>query len=335
MKKQMSKKSSRSKIIIGLLIVLALGIGGFLKINRDQMVQARSKKIPEIVKKLDPSLKLNDVANLKETSGIYSFDLKLEVQGKEQKFTSYMTKDGKLFFTGGIIVADLDKKPNAQGQPIEPKTVTCQDVKKADTANLTAFIVSDCPYGLQMQRLMKVATGESQDIGTYFSVKYIGSIENGKITSMHGDSEAQENLRQICIREEQRNLYWPYVSCYMKEQGKSSDCLTQTQVNQTQLTSCMNDAQKGLAYAQKDFDAAKALNIGGSPTLVINDMTVSEFDFGGRNVDALKQIICCGSNTKPGFCDKTLTKEDVAIAFSATDKGEVAGSASANCATTQ
>ncbi|KKT57309.1 MAG: hypothetical protein UW52_C0069G0011 [Candidatus Gottesmanbacteria bacterium GW2011_GWA1_44_24b] len=242
-----------------------------------------------------------------------------------------MSKDGKYFFTGGIKVSDLDKQPDVKGAEEQRKPLTCTDVKKADVANLTAFVVADCPYGLQMQRLMKVAIAENQDLGKYFAVKYIGSIENGKITSMHGDKEAQENLRQMCIREEQKDLYWPYISCYMKE-GKSAECLNEAGVNQTLLQTCVNDAQKGLAYAQKDFDAAKKFNVSGSPTLVINDMVVSEFDFGGRNVDALKQLVCCGSNATLEFCGKTLSKDDVATSYSLTDKGQVAGSASANCA---
>ncbi|KKS90071.1 MAG: hypothetical protein UW37_C0011G0002 [Candidatus Gottesmanbacteria bacterium GW2011_GWA2_44_17] len=334
MKKQTPKKKNIVGILIALVFIGSLVGVGMLKKNRDQMVSAKAKIIPEIIQKLDPSVKLKEVAGLKEESGIFVFDLKLEVQGKEQKFISYMSKDGKYFFTGGIKVSDLDKQPDVKGAEEQRKPLTCTDVKKADVANLTAFVVADCPYGLQMQRLMKVAIAENQDLGKYFAVKYIGSIENGKITSMHGDKEAQENLRQMCIREEQKDLYWPYISCYMKE-GKSAECLNEAGVNQTLLQTCVNDAQKGLAYAQKDFDAAKKFNVSGSPTLVINDMVVSEFDFGGRNVDALKQLVCCGSNATLEFCGKTLSKDDVATSYSLTDKGQVAGSASANCAPTQ
>jgi len=39
---------------------------------------------------------------------------------------------------------------------------------------------------------------------------------NNTIKSMHGAAEAQENLRQICIREEQSGKYWDYVRCYIE-----------------------------------------------------------------------------------------------------------------------
>ena len=334
-KQQKFNPTSILRVIVAVLLVSVVFGVGFLKINRDRMVNAKAKVIPEIIKKLDPSVTLKAVENLKETSNIYLFDLKLEVQGKEQKFTSYMTRDGKYFFTGGIKVADLDKKPDVKGEATEEqKKLTCSDVKKSDAPVLTAFVVADCPFGLQMQRVMKVALSEEPELSKYFSVKYIGSVEDGKITSMHGDKEAQENLRQICIREEQKDLYWPYVSCYMKE-GKSAECLVETKVNQTQLQTCTSDAQKGLAYAQKDFDAANKMNVSGSPTLVVNDMTVSEFDFGGRNADSLKQIICCGSQAQSGFCSKTLSKDEIATSYSTADKGQVAGSSAANCAPAQ
>jgi len=331
MKKHTPKKFNVVGIVLGVLLIGALGIVGFMKMDRDQKIQAQTKLIPEIVQKLDPSVKVKEVTGLKIQSGLYMFDLKLDVQGKEQKFTSYMTKDGKYFFTGGIVVSDLDKKPAAAGADSTPaKMVSCDEMKKVDAPKLTAFVVADCPYGLQMQRLMNVAASENPELGKYFDVKYIGSVENGKITSMHGEKEAQENLRQICIREEQKSLYWPYVSCYMKE-GKSEACLTETNVNQTQLNTCVSDAQKGLAYAQKDFDLANANKVSGSPTLFMNDSVVSEFDYGGRNADSLKQLICCGSSSKPGFCDKQMSKDEVAVSYSVQTQGQ-AGSAAANCA---
>jgi protein-disulfide isomerase len=330
MKKHTPKKFNVVGIVLGVLLIGALCLVAFMKMDRDQKVKAQTKLIPEIIQKLDPSVKVKEVAGLKVQSGIYMFDLKLDVQGKEQKFTSYMTKDGKYFFTGGIIVSDLDKKPAAAANEPPAKSVSCDEMKKVDAPKLTAFVVADCPYGLQMQRLMTVAAKENSELGKYFDVKYIGAVENGKITSMHGDKEAQENLRQICIREEQNSLYWPYVSCYMKE-GKAEACLVEANVNQTQLNTCVSDAQKGLAYAQKDFDLANQNKVSGSPTLFMNDSVVSEFDYGGRNVDSLKQLVCCGSKNKPGFCGTQMSKDDVAASYSVQTQGQ-AGSAAANCA---
>lgn len=330
MKKQSSiRKPNRFVIGASVVILLILVVVAFMKRTNNQMTTMRTTTIPSVVKKVDPGVTVKSVNKLKEVSGMYQFELELDVQGQMQKFTSYITKDGKIFFTGGILVSDLDKKPEVQGA--QTSKATCDTLKKSDTPAVTAFVVSQCPYGLQMQRVMKMAIQEQQELGKFLTVRYIGAVENGKITSMHGDKEAQENLRQICIREEQKERYWPYVSCYMKE-GKAEECAGQSGVNAAQLTACVSDASKGLAYAQKDFEMANTYKIESSPTLMVNDQVVSEFDFGGRTSNALKDVLCCSSSNKPGFCSKELTKTDAAVAFSQTDEsGDVSGAASANC----
>ena len=305
-----------------------------VKRDRDRMVTLKTKTIPETVQKLGGVLaKDNPVTNIRLESGLYAFDLNIDANGTPKKFTSYITRDGKIFFTAGTVIGDLGKAPasNAASQPAAAK-LTCADVKKADAPKLTAYVVSNCPYGLQMQRLMDKAIGEQPALANVLEIKYIGAITDGKITSMHGDAEAQENLRQICIREEQKTRYWPYVACYMKE-GKSDACLAQVGVNTTNLTACVSDSKRGLAFAEKDFDLANKFNIGSSPTLLVNDsQIVSEFDFGGRTADALKQVACCGSTTQGSYCSKALSTDQVATAFSETVAAAAGGAAAANCA---
>jgi hypothetical protein len=152
---------------------------------------------------------------------------------------------------------------------------------------------------------------------------------------MHGDAEAQENLRQICIREEQSDLYWPYVSCYMQE-GKTDQCLATAGVDTTKLTACTGDAKRGLAYAQKDFTAGAKLNVSGSPTLVLNDsQVVSEFDFGGRVPNAMKTILCGGSKTPGDYCSTDISTKEMATSFSVSDEPAAAATATtsgAGCA---
>ncbi len=335
-----TKKPTASFNKTPILVVLGL-VGVFLLIKIVTMQSGQSisaikeKVLPNTIKKVlgnpDQKFKINSV---KENSGVYEFEL--ELQGNtNQKYTSYITKDGKILFTSGIKVDELNKQNSAQ--PTPQKKLSCNDLPKAEEPNLTAYIVADCPFGLQMQRVIKKALEESPDLSGALNVKYIGSVQNGKITSMHGDKEAQENLKQICVREEQKDLYWPYVSCYMKE-GKSEDCTTTAGVNKTNLDACIKDPQRGLAYAQKDFDTADSLKIGGSPTLLLNNtQIVSEFDFGGRNANSLKDIICCGSSVKGDYCGKSLSKTDMATSYSLTDEAPAGngGTNAANCGPTQ
>lgn len=328
--KFLKHKNLLSYVVPVLIIALLVGVV-VMKRERDRMVTLKTKTIPEIVGKLtgDPTIKVKDVLNLKKTSGVYSFELDLDMNGQAQKFTSYMTLDGKIFFTGGTVVSEIGKATTDQGTQ-QPK-LTCADVNKAEKAKITAYVVSQCPFGLQMQRVMNKAIKEQPALANVFDVKYIGEIVDGKITSMHGDAEAQENLRQICIREEQKTLYWPYVACYMKE-GKSDACMTETGVNAANVKACMADSKRGLAFAQKDFDLQNKYKISSSPTLLVNDTQIaSEFDFGGRTADALKQVACCASSTQGSYCSTNLSTDQVATSFSLTDAPAAGAAAAANC----
>jgi thioredoxin 1 len=209
--------------------------------------------------------------------------------------------------------------PNASPETMLALEQACANATKSDKPLLEAFIVSRCPFGLQMQRIMAEMTSKLPQARDYLKVRYIGSVSNNTITSMHGDEEAQENLRQICIREEQGSKYWDYVSCYMKE-GNSTECLKSSSVDEGMLNACVKDSSRGLTYAQKDFDLANKFNVAGSPTLILNNKIASEFDFAtnttsARSPEALKELLCCGFNKEPSFCAEQLNRTPAITMF--------------------
>jgi hypothetical protein len=107
----------------------------------------------------------------------------------------------------------------------------------------------------------------------------------------------------------------------MKE-NKSDECLASESIDKAKLEGCMADPSRGLAFAQKDFDLADSYGITGSPTLIMNQGRVSEFNFAtnetnGRSPEAIKNLLCCGFKTKPSFCTKELNKTRAATMFAA------------------
>jgi len=238
----------------------------------------------------------------------------------------YVTKDGKWLF----VSAPYDTTAAVTTTTTQPKK-TCADMPKAAAAQLDAFVVAGCPYGLQMQRILAEVVSNVPSLADNIKVRYIGAVTNGAITSMHGDAEAQENLRQICIREEQATKYWAYVSCYIKASGSTDSCLASAGVDAAKLSTCMTDSSKGLAYAQADFDKAGTYGVSGSPTMIMNGETVSEFDFGGRTADAVKTLLCCGFTSQPSACSTALNTAQAATSFSATYAGSGASTASSSC----
>lgn len=217
-----------------------------------------------------------------------------------------------------------DAAKAAQKQTAEK---SCETVKKAQKPELEAFVVSYCPYGLQMQRTL-VPINDLIGKVANIKVRYIGSVENGKITSMHGDQEAQENLKQICIREEQADKYWKYLSCFMKATGKSENCSKEVGIDTSKLEVCMTKG-KGLEYAKVDFASQNKYGVSGSPSLFLNGEKVSEFNFGGRTAEAVKTMICCGMSQKAKECDTALSTDQANTAFAEQySSGSVSGTGS-------
>jgi hypothetical protein len=263
------------------------------------------------------------LGSIKAVSGVYVFKLKID----DNEYDSYVTKDGKILFTSGVEISTVTSTPTTT--EVAAAKQTCADLAKTEAPVLEAFVVSKCPFGLQMQRILSEILKNIPEAAKYIKVEYIGEISDNKVTSMHGDEEAQENLRQVCIREEQANKYWDYIACHIKK-GDVDSCLTSAKIDKTILATCMKDVNKGLAYIQKDFERSNKFNATGSPALILNGKAVSEFDFGGRTAEAVKTVICCGFNNQPSFCSQKLTTDQAASSFSETYSSS--GSASSgNC----
>ncbi len=320
--------------IIGVLIFFAGTQGNIFGMSNDQI----GKKAVDYINNNGLSSSSASVVSVATESGLVKIKIKIDTN----EFDSYATKDGKLLFPQAF---EMDKKSdeksdaNASTAPTaEQIQASCDATKKTDNPALEAFVVSKCPFGLQMQRILADVIKNAPDLSKNIMVRYIGAVSGNTITSMHGDAEAQENLRQICIRDEQRSKYWNYVSCHIKA-GDVDGCLASASIDKTKLSSCMSTASRGVAYAKKDFDLATKYNVGGSPTMILGGAATSEFDFGGRTSEAVKTLVCCAYNNKPGVCSTTLNKAEAATSFSDTYEGTGgtgnSGANGANCAPAQ
>jgi len=261
------------------------------------------------------------LVDVSEESGL----LKIKIKIGEQEWDSYISKDGRFLFPQFI---DMDQQED--DATVEQDEQNSASIQKTDNPMLDVYVVSRCPYGIQMQRAMVEAVKTIPELGQYVKARYIGAVVDGKITAMHGDAEAQENLRQICLREEQPSKYWDYVSCQMKA-GDTSGCEAPSGVDSSALSTCVSDSSRGLAYAQEDFNLSQQYSITGSPTSMVGESRVIESDFGGRSADAIKSIVCAAFNSAPDFCSVELETTQAAASFSPTYAGTGSGGDSASC----
>lgn len=335
-------------IITGVLIFAdssSNNVFSFLKLNFFNSPEVIAKKLVDYLN--SSALQQGQTATLNsfsEESGVIRVNIKITSSAGSKDYNSYVTKDGKLFFPDVLVLdASKSQKPSEQTTKQPPANLA-----KVDKPMLEAYVVSDCPFGLQMQRAMASAIKSVPTLAQYIKVRYIGAIENGIITAMHGDGEAKENLRQICIRDEQQSKYWSYVSCYMQKSagtlpngmpfGDSPSCQASAGIDKAKLNACVLDSKRGLAYAKEDFALDSKYSIQGSPTLILNGSQVSEFDFGGRSADTIRNLICSSSSKVPEFCSTKLDTNQASTSFSPTYApvaGAVASASTSSCAPAQ
>lgn len=318
----MLNPANKNLIIVILLIVCGVLAGGLIysqfKLSGRGPAALSAQEAAELgINFINENLlPLNIKASLvgvvpSEEESLYKFKVKVG----EEEFFSYITKDGKILFPEGITLEE--EVVGATGGGEEEVSKSCQDIPKTEKPLLEAFVVSYCPYGTQMQRVLVEILKDIPSLAGNIKISYMGAIQGGKVTAMHGEKEAEENLRQICLREEQKDKFVNYLSCFLRE-GKTEECSAEVGIDEGKLSQCMTDELRGISYAREDFEAQDNYKVSGSPTLVLNGETASEFNFGGRTAQAVKTLLCCGFEKEVETCSRELSREQAAIGFSET-----------------
>jgi hypothetical protein len=182
-----------------------------------------------------------------------------------------------------------------------------QSCAKDGKLQLDFFVMSYCPYGVRFidgtlaEMLNKM--GDSVEWTPYF---ILDRDESGKLNSMHGQKEVDEDLRMICIREKFGRKKWlGYAGCFSREifskpQGGKDwkECALAADINPDEVNKCMKDEVDKLA--EKDMKLSNTYNANGSPTAVYN---CNKQIVGAIPFEQVKAQICkLIPGTKPAAC---------------------------------
>ena len=233
--------------------------------------------------------------SVKEDNGLYN--LKFSIAGRN--YDSYTTMDGKLLFPS---VVDMTKTPETT--TTEPENF---EPKKTDKPVAQLFVMSFCPYGIQAEQAMKPVVdllGSKASIEPHFIV----SISGDTINSLHGEYEANEDMRQACIwKNYGQAAFWTYVDYLNNNCNKGNldtcwkDAAKKANVDTTKIETCVKT--EGLTLMKAEEALSNSNGVSGSPTLIINGARYN----GARTADGYKQAICSAFTTQPSECSKTLS----------------------------
>jgi protein-disulfide isomerase len=243
--------------------------------------------------------------SVQEVSGVY----KVTTSYQGQNIPIYVTKDGTYLFVS---------QPINTGTQVTTTTTQPTVVPKTDKPTVELFVMGFCPYGVQAETLMKPVfdlLGSKADI----EIKFIASVSGttvDSVQSLHGATEAQEDLRQVCIMNSyDQKTYWTYLmgidnNCYGKIDTTNAAALDtcwkaaakSAGIDTAKIQACSNSTE-GLNLLKADEQLTTQYGVSGSPTLVINGVTYN----GARSSEAFKQAICDAFTTAPAECSQTLS----------------------------
>ncbi len=236
-----------------------------------------------------------------------------------------------LGLVSGILGGAESAAAGAAAQPTLPERTVADD----DVPQVELFVMSECPFGLQMEKALipvMELLGDNADI----QIKWVSYL-------MHGAKERDENTRQYCIQKEQRARYLPYLRCYL-EKDDSSACLAAAGIDTAKLDACVEQAKKDFGIMESWNDKSSWLSgrfaqfninkeenqrygVRGSPTLVINGETVRV----QRSPEAVKEAICKAYKNPPKQCDTQLSSDAEAPGHGAPGENAGGGAPAANC----
>lgn len=320
------KKALLEKIWPWAALVIVVAAGAYYYFNGQKnlltLEQAKTKATDFINQYLIQPGMTATISQVVEEGGLYKIDL--TVNG--QNYSSYMTRDGKKFFTSAIDMEEIEGEAAQEEQ--------AQSVPKSEKPQVELFVMSYCPYGTQAEKgILPVLDLLKDKID--FKLKFVNYL-------MHGEAELTENLRQHCIAQQEPQKLNAYLSCFLKE-GKAQNCLTSAKIDSAKLAACekSTDAQFSLKKSFQDKTLWENPNyppfaifnedntkykITGSPTLVLNGVTVSA----ARDSESIKKVICGGFTSEPSECQTTLSSQVPSAGFG-TAAAASTDSTTANC----
>jgi len=160
-----------------------------------------------------------------------------------------------------------------------------------DKVKLDFYVMSQCPYGTQVEQAMTPVMKKMGDVIEY-NVEYIVSeVAPGNFQSLHGEPEVLGNIVQLCVNEHSPDAFIDFLECQNENAGAIpgnwESCVEGLDIDKETIQTCY-DGEEGKTLLSESAKKAKAVNAQGSPTIFINDEPYNS----GRDSDSFMRAVC-------------------------------------------
>jgi len=305
------------KNMAAILVIFLVGASCTYLILNTGIKQETVIKVTDFMKSRVPAEVEVNLQNYSEVDGLVQYNFQLSDGQETQTITVYSNKDGSTLYPDAFDLEELlqEQSPAAQQQPAAEF-----DAPDKEIPSTSLFIMAFCPYGTQAEDAMiPVARLFGED--AYINVRYILTETPDGITSLHGQPEVDEAARQLCVRAKfGETSYLNYLEKFNSEcvdlssqsayeatlenaETCSKNVVDELNLDSNKFESCVKD--ESLMLLKTEAMVTKAIGVGSSPTLLIND---AKYD-GGRTPEGYKQAVCSGFITTPEQCDQVLSTQ--------------------------
>jgi Gamma interferon inducible lysosomal thiol reductase (GILT) len=177
--------------------------------------------------------------------------------------------------------------------------------RKEEKGRLDVFVMSQCPYGTaafnSMESVLKNFKGKIN-----FNVNYIAEKTAKGFSSLHGQPEIDENIRQLCaIKHYPKDYkYMEYIWCRSKDiQNPKWQGCAKDGIDVKVIGKCFT-GDEGKKLFEENIKKARVVQVSGSPTWMVNN----RYKFGGIDSETVKKGFC-KYNPKVKGCENKLSEK--------------------------
>ncbi|MCC6850012.1 MAG: DsbA family protein [Deltaproteobacteria bacterium] len=282
---------------------------GGLQVQHLDYMSDEGKKLYQELRGLDPNFKvlpaiLVDAEEVvKDTEGYTTLQSYMQPLGKWRtlRLDAKFDPTAEICDNGGI-----DDDADGKADCADEQCTDAKACRQAKPRTLDLFVMSQCPYGAQaMVAANEVVQHFGKDIT--LNVHFIGQMEGDTLTSMHGQAEVDEDLREICAAAKypKNHQFAKYLACRSKDYRNPTwqPCAKEAGMDEKVIQKCFDGEGKELL--KKSFAFAESLKIGASPTFLSNNRR----EFNAVDPASLQKQFCADNPDVKGCAEPIGAKQ--------------------------
>ena len=244
------------------------------------------------------------LVGVKYENGLYQVTVTIQ----DQDVPVYLTSDGKgLIPSQPIPIAEvLAQAQQRQAAPTQQAPAPTE-VPKSDKPKVELFVMSFCPYGNRGEDTLLPVYELLKD-KVDWNINYIVSVSGDKVSSLHGQPETDQNIREVCVKNEYGlDKFWEFITYVNENCGRDGSCwedgAKEIGLDENKIQSCLEN--EGLELMKNEAAISGAAGASGSPTMLVNGVK-TDVVYQYENSEAYKEAICSAFTEAPEECSQAL-----------------------------